>query len=112
MTPIVKKALRVKIADLPQGYYKEQLLTFAENDQATVWVVAVPGNNEDWSAYIGWPEFEHLKPEFQKFGGNAEYYSGLTADTVGTASYGDKLSEREARELFKDYEISKLSYRS
>jgi len=91
---------QVIIADLPPGYFKEQLVKFVIDPKTTlVWVVAVAGDGlRDWSAYIGHPDIELVKDEYRE---NFEPYKDSYLNTpAGVRRVGDKLSEEEARALF------------
>jgi|SRR5688572_16710375 len=98
----------IKISDLPDGYYKEQLSTFVKDPAADVNVVATGGGAKDWTCYCGWPEYEQIKPELiAKIG--AGYYCSAVRTVEGVSRYGDKFSEKEALILFPQF--SHLVYR-
>jgi hypothetical protein len=97
----------VQIKDLPEGYYRGQLEQLVQNQHTKVVVVAKEGYNNDWAAYIGWPQLHELKPQYQA-SGNYEYYCERVHRPQDVADRGDKFPENEARELFPDI---KLRYR-
>jgi hypothetical protein len=98
----------VIIDDLPNGYSKEQLQKMVVNSSLTsVNVVAVKGYANDWSAYIGFPSIFNIKDTSNN---SYAYYCLEVHDPDGVARNGDKISEREARELFPEFED--LYYRS
>lgn len=95
---------QIRIVDLPDGYFKEQLTQLVkEPELTTVWVVAKEGNNRDWAAYIGFPHLEQLKEKFQG-SSNYEYYCTRVHFSEDVASRGDKISEAEARAIFPEME--------
>lgn len=86
------------IDNLPDGYSKEQLQKLVKNSSvANVNVVAVVGYANDWSAYIGFPLLFELNDQDDE---NMYYYCTQVRFSLGVASNGDKLSEREAKEIF------------
>jgi hypothetical protein len=88
----------IAIKDLPDGYFKEQLTKFA-NEEAEVNVVVVMGFADDWAAYIGWPSFDQIKPE-HKDNDSIQYYCRAVRAAQHVADHGDKLSKREACAIF------------
>lgn len=108
-TPGQTVALHIKVKDLPEGYFKERLMLIALNHDTEVWVVATFGWVNDWSAYIGWPA------ELSEYGDKQDtthWYRLHLSTEGGTENNGDKISEAEAKEVFKNYpNIVKLSYR-
>lgn len=96
---------QIKVIDLPEGYYKGQLMQLVSDPEiAVVWVVAKEGFDVDWAAYIGFPTLGQLKPQFQS-SSNYQYYCERVHFSQDVADRGDKLSEQEARQIFP--EISK-----
>lgn len=98
----------VKVADLPNGYYKQQLTRLVEDPMvADVVVLAKEGHNDDWACYIGWPKYEHLKMSARNA---AALYCTQTIRTAHQVmEHGDKFPEEEAKQLFP--EITHLTYR-
>lgn len=97
------KFLEIKISELPDCYQKEQLekLTI-EPKIATVFVVAKEGSAGDWACYIGFPDYDNLKPEFKQ---KPEYiyYCNYVREPDSVASNGDKLSKEIAIQLFPEF---------
>jgi len=91
--------LKVRVCDLPHGYFRERLTELVKDaSEATVWVVARSGEIGDWAAYIGWPDEKHIYNPSP----TTEYYCRNHQHPARVADFGDKLSYREARDLFPD----------
>jgi hypothetical protein len=88
----------ISVKDLPAGYFKDRLTEFVLDTQSTVKVVAVNGAVGDWAAYIGWPEFDALKPHYQT--DDFAYNCTMTGGFDQVADHGDKLSCEEASAIF------------
>jgi hypothetical protein len=89
----------VQVRDLPEGYFRERLTSMCEIEDAYVCVIAKPGHCEDWSAYIGWPRYEHLTPEM-RVQPSTSYYCTSVRLPIDVMHHGDKLSADEAIALF------------
>lgn len=100
----------VLIKDLPESYEKEQLSSFCI-DPATshVHVVAKRGGYNDWAAYVGWPDLEHLSDENSRHN-DCVYYANSQHDPDDVLAHGDKLSEEVAAQIFPEW-ASELVYR-
>ncbi len=94
----------IKICNLPDGYYKEQLSKKVISTNSTIWVVGKPGNKKvgDWAAYIGHPVIIAWKPEYISIA--FDYATQRLFEPDGVVKHGDKLFETEADLLFPEYE--------
>ena len=98
----VEEHKMVAVADLPDGYFKEKLSEYVKDaNRAMVCVVAKEGNIGDWACYIGWPKYHELKDQFQTE--NNLYYCTKQHYVKGVKSYGDKVSQKEAEQLFPEW---------
>jgi hypothetical protein len=105
MDNVVKE---LTIASLPDCYYKEQLSKLVVDPAtAKVFVVAVPGYANDWSAYIGWPDFDSILVLLRR--GDGAYYSQFVRTPEQVAKSGDKLGRETAEQIFP--EMKGLAYR-
>jgi hypothetical protein len=99
----------VAVKDLPEGYFKEQLMKLAATPETKVIVVASVGYANDWSCYVGWPL--ELSEEGKKQDAAVRRYYFYTFSTwEGVASNGDKFNREEAEQLFP--ECKHLNYRN
>jgi len=89
----------IQVKDMPEGYFRERLLEYAETPEATVIVVAKHGAIGDWAAYCGWPS--DVRPEIQA-DPDFRYYLAHLRNVEGVLTEGDKLSRDEASALFTD----------
>lgn len=92
---------QIKINDLPDCYYKEQLLSLVQSGESTIWVVAKEGYANDWAAYCGWPTLTDLTPELQA-SDNYQYYCTRVHEAQDVADRGDKLDKQTALILFPE----------
>jgi hypothetical protein len=96
----MKSAKKIQIKDLPESYFREQLMLIAKTPEEEVWIVAKSGGRgDDWSAYIGWPKYlsaygEEMDPTL--------YYRTMLASISGVESNDDKLDEVTAKLVFPD----------
>ena len=96
----------VKISELPDGYFREQLtkLVYPVSPVAVdVNVVAVEGEVSDFAVYCGWPAAEYLN------GSSGAWDAENIREPGDVARNGGKFPEKEARILFP--ELSELRYR-
>ena len=93
----------IAISQLPDCYFKEVLSNYVtDTNKATVIVVAKLGVIHDWAAYIGWPDKIYIKDGFQN-SMDIEYYTSTLRTPLQVESYGDKLSEDVAMEIFPEW---------
>lgn len=97
----MKREITVKVCDLPEGYYKGRLSEMVVNSDVRVWVVAEEGSIGDWAAYIGWPQFNEIRPECRS--PEVMYYTTSHRLPEDVMALGDKLSREEAVALFPDF---------
>ena len=96
----MRTVLKMPISQLPNGFFKERLVPMVDlPEESSVFIVAKPGGNNDWAAYIGWPKYEDLTSK-QRENVYAAHYCRIGLDPDQVESNGDKLSEDEARILF------------
>lgn len=102
----------VLIADLPNGFEKEQLSKFCSGPLTShIHVIAKRGRRgDDRAAYSGWPDAAHLS-EADKHNVDCLYYATHYHNPFDVLAHGDKLSECVAACLFPEW-ASKYSYRS
>ena len=93
-------AKEVKIKDLPESWYKDQLTSLVKDTKSLVWTCAKPGIIGDWAAYVGWPKMDELKDEHQT--PEHSYYCTMVHSPTDVCGHGDKWDERSARELFPE----------
>ena len=90
-----------QIQDLPDCYYKSQLLSLVQSGESMIWVVAKEGYANDWAAYCGWPTLSDLKPEFQS-SDNYAYYCARVHEAQDVCDRGDKWDRQTAVVLFPE----------
>jgi len=103
----ITRSMAVK--ELPDGYFKEQLLKLAATPETPVLIVAVIGYANDWTACIGWPL------DLSGYGRRQDpsgYYQATFNDYEGVANSGDKLDEDTARAIFNNDILKSFHYRS
>lgn len=99
--------IKIKIKDLPDGYYKSRLHEICVGPDVQVNVVANNGYANDFAAYIGFPgTVAEIKPEYQQ---NYATYVRSVHEAGDVLTNGDKLGQDEARVLFPEFKD--LSYR-
>lgn len=102
------QVIKIKIKDLPEGYFKERLTDICVSPDVEVHVVAKLGYINDWAAYIGFPQLlGEVKPQHQS--DLALYLISGLYEPEDVEARGDKLGEEEACLLFPV--LSVLNYR-
>lgn len=104
---------RVTIASLLEGEVKTYLTEIVKDENTQVWAVAKEAESGmDWAAYHGHPALADCKEsETPQDAAYLVWYAEHTNTPEGTLRFGDKLSEEEARALFKGEPWDALPYR-
>lgn len=89
--------MRIPVNELPDGYFREQLMKLARTEKTQVGIVAKAGHNNDWACYIGWPQG---LSEYGEAKDRTGYYRGTLMNEAGIASNGYKLDKETAEFLF------------
>ena len=96
-------AKHVQINKLPERCLaREQLEKLGVHGEIKIWVVAVPGSNDDWAAYTGHPSLKDVEGTL----GESMFieYAPVRLDTPeGIMRNGDKLSMEFAQEIFPEF---------
>lgn len=93
---------QVMIRDLPDGWMKWKLQELVKPDEGYVWLAALVGSVDDWSAYHSPPNVEALSEvgEVRLGGMEGRWLCVSRCNPYKAASVGDKVSESEATAIF------------